>query len=236
MTVNQTTRPAINLSASGQRDLLSRRELLWRYGGGLGGIALASLEGRNGFSAGTVPITVTQSHGGVIESLHIPPKATRVVQLFMAGAASHVDLYPTLASALELDSLDGQPQHGINLHAVAREPEKRLPDRAVYLEASGGRMLPRPEQWLTAIRTERYKYVRGLVNDALPEELYDLEADPGERENLLAARPAVVAELRARLVDLVASEARAVPTDATAYSAEEQEVLQDRLRDLGYLE
>lgn len=154
----------------------------------------------------------------------------------VAELASHVDLYPTLASALELDSLDGQPQHGIDLHAVAREPEKRLPDRAVYLEASGGRMLPRPEQWLTAIRTERYKYVRGLVNDALPEELYDLQADPGERENLLAARPAVAAELRARLADLVASGARAVPTDAAAYSAEEQEVLQERLRDLGYLE
>lgn len=154
----------------------------------------------------------------------------------VAELASHVDLYPTLASAFELDSLDGQPQDGIDLHAVAREPEKRLPDRAVYLEASGGRMLPRPDQWLTAIRTERYKYVRGLVNDELPEELYDLEADPGERENLLAARPAVAGELRARLADLVASETQTVPMDAAAYSAEEQEVLEDRLRDLGYLE
>jgi arylsulfatase A-like enzyme len=154
----------------------------------------------------------------------------------VAELASHVDLYPTLASAFDLDPLDGLPQHGIDLHAVACEPERRLPDRAVYLEASGGRMLPRPEQWLTAIRTERYKYVRGLVNDELPEELYDLEADPRERENVLAARPAVAAELRARLTELVAIEARAVPTAAGAYSAEEQEVLQERLRDLGYLE
>ena len=107
----------------------------------------------------------------------------------VAELASHVDLYPTLASALELDSLDGQPQHGIDLHASPASRRRDFRTGPVYLEASRGAMLPRPEQWLTAIRTERYKYVRGLVNDALPEELYDLEADPGERENILAARP-----------------------------------------------
>ena len=31
--------------------------------------------------------------GGQLKALHHPPKARRVVQLFMAGAASHVDLW-----------------------------------------------------------------------------------------------------------------------------------------------
>ncbi len=31
--------------------------------------------------------------GGVLESLHYPPRAKRVVQLFMGGAASHIDLF-----------------------------------------------------------------------------------------------------------------------------------------------
>ena len=33
------------------------------------------------------------SESGVVKVLHHPPKATRVIQLFMAGAASHIDLF-----------------------------------------------------------------------------------------------------------------------------------------------
>jgi hypothetical protein len=57
----------------------SRREFLWRSGGGLGGIALAALLGEEQALAS----------GG----LHHPAKAKRVVQLFMAGGASHIDLF-----------------------------------------------------------------------------------------------------------------------------------------------
>jgi hypothetical protein len=61
---------------------VSRREFLWSSGGGLGGIALASLLGRDGLLA-------AEPHQGP----HFPPKARRVVQLFMAGGASHIDLF-----------------------------------------------------------------------------------------------------------------------------------------------
>ena len=59
---------------------MTRRELLWHLGGGLGGVALASLLTRDGLLAGP----------------HHPPKAKRVVHLFMAGGASHLDLRHTL--------------------------------------------------------------------------------------------------------------------------------------------
>lgn len=58
-------------------EMNSRREFLWKSGGGLGGIALASMLGG----------------GRAFGKLHHPPKAKRVVQLFMAGAASHIDLF-----------------------------------------------------------------------------------------------------------------------------------------------
>ena len=83
---------------------LTRRDLLWQYGGGLGGIALASLLGQDGPAAET-SLSVSGS-GGVIDVFHIPPRATRVVQLFMAGAASHLDLYDEKP---ELNRRDGQP-------------------------------------------------------------------------------------------------------------------------------
>src|SRR4051794_38254562 len=57
---------------------MNRREFLWSSGGGLGGIALASL------------LAGDAAAGGVV---HHAPKARRVVQLFMAGGASHLDLF-----------------------------------------------------------------------------------------------------------------------------------------------
>jgi hypothetical protein len=61
----------------------SRREFLWQCGGGLGGIALASLLGQEGLLAGNALPGIP----------HHRPKAKRVIQLFMAGAASHIDLF-----------------------------------------------------------------------------------------------------------------------------------------------
>lgn len=65
----------------------SRREFLWRSGGGLGGIALGALLARENVLANAV-------EGGLLSGrLQFPAKAKRVVQLFMAGAASHVDMF-----------------------------------------------------------------------------------------------------------------------------------------------
>jgi Protein of unknown function (DUF1501) len=65
---------------------LSRRDFLWQSGGGLGGIALTSLLSDES--------NELQASEGVLRGvLHHPPKAKRVVQLFMSGAASHLDLW-----------------------------------------------------------------------------------------------------------------------------------------------
>ena len=69
---------------------VNRREFLWRFGGGLGGIALVHLLGQQGLLAdivGTKP--KAELNGG----LHHRAKAKRVVQLFMSGAASQVDTF-----------------------------------------------------------------------------------------------------------------------------------------------
>src|SRR4051812_8844791 len=66
---------------------MHRRDFLWHSGNGLGGIALAALLGRDGLLAAGGP--TRRADGGV----HHAPKAKRVVQLFMAGGASHLDLF-----------------------------------------------------------------------------------------------------------------------------------------------
>src|SRR3954452_23952215 len=69
----------------------SRREALWRLGGGLGGIALGAMLGRDGLlAAAPVPGVLSRDGGG---GLHFPARAKRVVQLFMSGAASQCDTF-----------------------------------------------------------------------------------------------------------------------------------------------
>ena len=65
---------------------LSRREFLWESGGGLGGIALASLLGQGQLNA-------SNTSGLLSGRQHHRPRARRVIQLFMSGAASHLDLW-----------------------------------------------------------------------------------------------------------------------------------------------
>lgn len=81
---------------------LTRREAVARLGGGLGAVALASI-------GGTAPRQAAAS-GGVGYNVaprapHHAPKATAVIQLFMHGGPSHVDL---LDPKPELTRLDGK--------------------------------------------------------------------------------------------------------------------------------
>jgi Protein of unknown function (DUF1501) len=73
-----------------QRRPIDRRQFLWETGGGLGGIALASLLAGDPVRADT---TSSQIAHGAIGRLHHPAKAKRVVELFMAGGTSHVDTF-----------------------------------------------------------------------------------------------------------------------------------------------
>jgi arylsulfatase A-like enzyme len=194
-----------------------------------------------GAPAGAERYRAWLGHGfHVYEPLVRVPLVLRAPGLFRAGVkissiASHVDLLPTLASALELDG--GTPSHlsGFDLTTLLRDGGS-LPREAVYLQASGARRMSRPEQWLAGLRTERYKYARGMHNDALPEELYDLESDPDERRNLATGRPDVAAELKTRLSALIENQTPEETPPETAYTPEEEELLEARLRELGYLD
>jgi hypothetical protein len=77
--------------------------------------------------------------------------------------------------------------------------------------------------------------VAGLVNKSIPEELYDLASAAGERENVIARRPDIAAELREQLSAMIASAVPA-PAGGSEYAAGELDELQEQLRRLGYLD
>src|SRR6516165_9867088 len=70
------------------RTMTTRREFLWNAGGGLGGLALASLLGTEGLLA-DVPRPKSEFNGG----LHHKARAKRVIQLFMNGGVSQMDTF-----------------------------------------------------------------------------------------------------------------------------------------------
>ena len=66
----------------------NRREFLWRFGGGLGGIAAAQMFARDSLGAEAFA-PKPEFNGG----LHHPAKAKRVIQLFMNGGVSQMDTF-----------------------------------------------------------------------------------------------------------------------------------------------
>jgi hypothetical protein len=85
---------------------LSRRQWLWKLGGGLGGVALLDLLGREGWLAAAPS---PELNGG----LHHRARARRVVQLFLNGGASQVDTfdYKPLLEQWHGRRFDGGGQH-----------------------------------------------------------------------------------------------------------------------------
>ena len=77
---------------------ITRREVLSRLGGGFGGLALASL-------LDSARADGPRSHDLQVKPPHFPAKAKSVIQLFMHGGPSHVDL---LDPKPMLDRFDGR--------------------------------------------------------------------------------------------------------------------------------
>ena len=72
--------------------MIHRRDFLSHSAHGFGALALASMLQADGLTATAAGATDVGS-GGTLKTLHRPAKAKRIVQLFMSGAASHLDLW-----------------------------------------------------------------------------------------------------------------------------------------------
>ena len=117
---------------------VSRRELLWQTGGGLGGIAMACLLGEAGLLADPGPTaqppatpgapgagaqgTGAQGEGAgdLNGGLHHRAKARRVIQLFMNGGASQCDLFDYKPELIRRDGQKFDP--GERVEAATSAP------------------------------------------------------------------------------------------------------------------
>ena len=145
----------------------------------------------------------------------------------VAGLCSAVDVAPTLLAALGQEALArAAGMQGRNLlpHFAAG----RIPDAAgIYLTEC---TWMRKRGW----RTPRWKLIRALEPDFYGKpsvELYDLEQDPDEQENLAPTQPEVVAQLTAAMEAHVARRlAETGLPDPSIAQAEMLRIFQDRFR------
>jgi arylsulfatase A-like enzyme len=148
----------------------------------------------------------------------------------VAGArrtpVSHVDLAPTLVDLAGGTHPDAGWQ-GQSLASSLRDG-REPPGRPVAMEIAVAPSIPAIRQ--QAIRDGRHKLITSFDDERVTDALYDLDADPGERHNLILTAPAEADRLRETLRTLVAERAEAV-----AMGADEDAEVAERLRELGYL-
>lgn len=141
----------------------------------------------------------------------------------------HLDIAPTILDAAGLGGY--RPGWAPSLLPLARgEGHAHRPAVTEALQT----MLHDPIRRLIGYRTGQHKLIYAPENPELPEELYDLERDPAELENLATTHPQLVADLRRR-VEHESRDGRANGADQRM-TAEEEAVIRDRLEQLGYLE
>ncbi len=131
---------------------------------------------------GTFPLNMYEQAVRVPFLLRWPEGAAR--RGVVHDMVSAVDLFPTFTDLLGAACPEGLPGHSF-LPVLSGGPSRR--DRVVIYDEYGP---------VRMIRTERWKYVHRCPCG--PNELYDLENDPGENENLAGepARQPLILDLR----------------------------------------
>lgn len=102
--------------------------------------------------------------------------------------AAHVDILPTLAKLCDIESGQPLPIDGKSLARLLQQGEEvAWPERTLFVHSQ---RIEHPEKWRrSAVMTERWRLVDG-------NQLYDIQADPGQKTNVAAKHADVVSRLR----------------------------------------
>jgi arylsulfatase A-like enzyme/Flp pilus assembly protein TadD len=168
----------------------------------------------------------THSHYVYDSTIHVPLVFWGPADIFRSepipSLARTVDIAPTILDYLDLPNLPGAQGTSLlpEMRGAAADPNRSAYGESIeIMRLVGGSPL-------RYLRRGSWKY----IHKPNPE-LYDLANDPHERNNLAAAQPEKLRELRAALEELIANAPRSPSDAAVTMSAEDR----DRLRALGYL-
>ncbi len=106
----------------------------------------------------------------------------------VADLSAHIDLLPTLAELCGIQPPAGVALDGTSLVPLLTGKAAGWPARTLVVESQ---RIEFPEKWRkSAVMTDRWRLVDG-------KELYDMPADPGQKQDVAAEHPAVVEQLTA---------------------------------------
>lgn len=141
------------------------------YNAGMRGWKSSAYEGGH-----RVPLFWHWPKGGLDEGRDIPK------------LSAHIDILPTLVDLLALKKPAGPPLDGMSLAPLLHDPAALLRDRTLFAHVQREYL---PPKWInSATMTERWRLIDG-------KELYDIQADPGQKTDLAESQPETVAQLRA---------------------------------------
>jgi len=107
---------------------------------------------------------------------------------------AHIDVFPTLLDLCGLEKPKGVKMDGISLRALLETGDHpEWPGRIIMTDNQKKEL---PRKWATtAVMSQRWRLIEG-------KELYDIDADPGQKKNVFGRHPQVVAKLSAWYDDL----------------------------------
>jgi arylsulfatase A-like enzyme len=139
----------------------------------------------------------------------------------------HIDIAPTVLDAVGIDPAP----YGLEPSLLPVMRGEDTADRPAVTEALQT-MLHDSVNRLLGLRTGKYKYIAAPDDPSVSQEVYDLEADPREQQNLATSRPELLTELREQLTTIQSGKT----STAVRMSADEEALIKGRLEALGYVE
>ena len=162
------------------------------------------------------------------ESIHIPIiiSGYGVTPKIISQQVSNIDIFPTI---VEIIGLHFKPKVTDGRNLVPLFVDKKLEEKPIYLQTMPYEKISPYD--LVGIRTSKYKYFRSANDPKENINLYDLENDPFENDNIANIYPDKVKELEKILTEMTSD----IGFYVDEISEEETKRIEQELRRLGYM-
>jgi len=164
-------------------------------------------------------------------------EAIRVPLLFVSDNISanrisqqvtNVDIFPTILDIIGIDYSIPKDRDGRSL--VPMFEDKKLPELPAYFNTIAHKEISLDDK--VGIRTSKYKYFRASMDKQKEINLYDLENDPQENNNIASENLEIVKEMEEILEELTKTTTIDKPEKLTE---DEEKIIEKQLREMGYI-